>query len=91
MENNQDFVIENGVLTKYNGPGGDVTIPAGVTRIDIEAFKDCTDLTSVTIPESVTEIGYNVFTNCRRLVIHAPAGSYAEQYAKKNSVKFEML
>ena len=68
MENKQDFVIENGVLQKYNGPGGDVTIP-----------------------ESVTEIGYNVFTNCRRLVIHAPAGSYAEQYAKKNSVKFEML
>lgn len=23
-----DFVIENGVLTQYNGSGGDVTIPA---------------------------------------------------------------
>ena len=91
MENKQDFVIENGVLQKYNGPGGDVTIPAGVTKIGECAFEDCTGLTSVTIPESVTEIGYNVFTNCRRLVIHAPAGSYAEQYAKKNSVKFEML
>ncbi len=91
MENKQDFVIENGVLKKYTGPGGDVTIPAGVTEIGFSAFKDCTNLTSVTIPESVTEIGYNVFTNCRRLVIHAPAGSYAEQYAKKNSVKFEML
>jgi hypothetical protein len=68
-----------------------VTIPAGVTKIWDNTFKDCTGLTSVTIPESVTEIGYNVFTNCRRLVIHAPAGSYAEQYAKKNSVKFEML
>ncbi len=91
MENKQDFVIENGVLQKYNGPGGDVTIPAGVKEIGESAFEDCTGLTSVTIPESVTEIGYNVFTNCRRLVIHAPAGSYAEQYAKKNSVKFEML
>lgn len=91
MSGNQDFVIENGVLQKYNGPGGDVTIPAGVTKIWDNTFKDCTGLTSVTIPESVTEIGYNVFTNCRRLVIHAPAGSYAEQYAKKNSVKFEML
>ena len=24
MENNQDFVIENGILKKYTGPGGDV-------------------------------------------------------------------
>ena len=31
MENMQDFVIENGVLEKYKGPGGDVTIPEGVT------------------------------------------------------------
>ncbi len=91
MENKQDFVIENGVLQKYNGPGGDVTIQEGVTEIGECAFEDCTGLTSVTIPKSVTKIGYNVFTNCRRLVIHAPAGSYAEQYAKKNSVKFEML
>ncbi len=33
MENKQDFVIENGVLTNYTGPGGAVTIPAGVTKI----------------------------------------------------------
>lgn len=30
MGNKQDFVIENGVLTKYTGPGGDVTIPEAV-------------------------------------------------------------
>ena len=24
MSGNSDFVIENGVLEKYNGPGGDV-------------------------------------------------------------------
>ena len=45
MENNQDFVIENGVLTKYNGPGGDVTIPEGVKEIGWSAFKDCKKLT----------------------------------------------
>ena len=33
MEINQDFVIANGVLIKYKGPGGDVTIPMGVTEI----------------------------------------------------------
>ena len=30
MENKQDFVITKGVLEKYKGPGGDVTIPEGV-------------------------------------------------------------
>ena len=33
MENKQDFVIENGVLTNYTGPGGDVTIPESIKKI----------------------------------------------------------
>lgn len=53
-----DFVIENGVLTKYNGPGGEVVIPDGVVCIGNGAFKDCTSMTSVIIPDSVTGIGY---------------------------------
>jgi hypothetical protein len=57
MENMQDFVIENGVLEKYKGPGGDVTIPEGVKEIGLWAFEVCANLTSVTIPEGVTEIG----------------------------------
>ena len=34
MSNANDFVIEQGVLTKYIGPGGDVVIPEGVTVIE---------------------------------------------------------
>ncbi len=49
-----DFVIEDGVLTKYNGPGGDVVVPDGVTSISGIAFEGRTDITSVTIPASVT-------------------------------------
>ena len=30
MSGNSDFVIENGVLVKYNGSSGDVTVPEGV-------------------------------------------------------------
>ena len=45
MENKQDFVIENGVLQKYKGPGGDVTIPEGVTEIESSAFYGCKKLT----------------------------------------------
>ena len=39
MSNANDFVIEQGVLTKYTGPGGDVVIPDGVTEIGYQAFK----------------------------------------------------
>ena len=65
MENKQDFVIAEGVLTKYNGPGGDVVIPAGVKKIGEGAFKGCTALTGVTIPEDVTKIGERAFYGCR--------------------------
>ena len=33
MSNTQDFIIENGILQKYNGPGGEVVIPDGVIEI----------------------------------------------------------
>lgn len=56
MENNSDLVIESGVLIKYNGPGGDVVISAGIMKIGDDAFRGCMGLTSVTIPESMTEI-----------------------------------
>lgn len=56
-----DFVIEDGVLTEYNGPGGDVVIPDSVTSIGDYAFLSCDGLTSVTIPDSVTSIGEYAF------------------------------
>ncbi len=67
MENKQDFVITKGVLTKYNGRGGDVVIPEGVKEIGKRAFQNCTGLTSAVIPESVTEIGYGAFMGCTGL------------------------
>lgn len=33
-----DFVIQNGVLTEYYGDGGNVVIPNGVTSIGSKAF-----------------------------------------------------
>ena len=46
----KDFVIEHGVLTKYEGAGGGVVIPEGVTEIGRNAFYRCMSLKSVTIP-----------------------------------------
>lgn len=62
-----DFTIENGVLKKYNGPGGDVVIPQGVTKIDNWAFNPANNLTSIIIPDSVTSIGAFSFYECNNL------------------------
>ena len=67
MSNASDFIIENGVLTKYVGREKEVTIPDGVTAIGEEAFSWCSRLTNIVIPESVTAIGRCAFSNCGRL------------------------
>lgn len=70
-----DFTIKNGVLTKYNGAGGAVTIPEGVTEIGDLAFSECAGLTSITIPDSVTKMGQLVFQQCTGLTsITLPKG-----------------
>nr|WP_325231718.1 leucine-rich repeat domain-containing protein [uncultured Oscillibacter sp.] len=68
MKTKQEFVItKKGVLTKYNGPGGDVVIPEGVKAIGERAFYGCKSLESVIIPEGVTEIGGFAFRGCTEL------------------------
>ena len=52
----EDFAIEDGVLVKYNGPGGDVVVPDGVTVIGEKAFQGNRAVTSVTLPYGVTKI-----------------------------------
>ncbi len=67
MSNINDFVIENGVLKKYQGQGGDVVIPEGVTSIGDSAFAGCSSLTSIVIPKGVTSIGTGAFSSCSSL------------------------
>lgn len=67
MENKTDFLIENGVLTKYQGPGGHVVIPEGVTEIGERSFASCAALTGVTLPEGLLSIGPEGFFGCRAL------------------------
>lgn len=65
------FVIDNGILLSYEGPGGDVVVPDGVTAINDGAFYSGPnimpkywgryDVTSVTLPNSVVRIGSKAF------------------------------
>ncbi|MCQ2052267.1 MAG: leucine-rich repeat domain-containing protein, partial [Bacteroidaceae bacterium] len=65
-----DFIFsdtEKTLLMEYNGKGGDVIIPDGVTLILENVFRDRTDITSVTMPESFKSIKSNAFRGCRNL------------------------
>ena len=57
----REFIVENGQIVKYMGPGGDVVIPDGITRIGPRVFKNFGILESVTIPDSVKIIGEEAF------------------------------
>lgn len=67
-EDSAEFVIDaSGVLTKYNGAGGAVTIPGTVKTIGNSAFGNCDSLTSITVPGSVKTVGASAFTYCDSL------------------------
>ena len=70
----------------------EIVIPEGITSIRYSAFCGCESLESVTLPASITFIddanlhitAYKIDEDIVKKV-YAPAGSYAEQYAKKFS------
>lgn len=61
---------------------------AGIKRIGNRAFEHCGALEHVYLPGTEMEIDGTAFLFCDRLTIHAPAGSYAEQYARENNIPF---
>lgn len=67
MEDQKDFMIEDGVLIQYAGQGGVVEIPKGITRIGESAFAFHDSLRQVVIPEGVTGIGSRAFIFCTAL------------------------
>lgn len=64
-----------------------LVIPDSVTTITGGAFYGCSKLESLTIPGSVNSIGENAFSNCNALVITAPEGSAAYEYAVKKGIE----
>ena len=65
-----------------------MTISDSVVEIMSNAFCECTKLEKVIIPGSVTFIGWGALNTVCNTTIYAPAGSYAETYAKENNIPF---
>ena len=75
----RDFVIEdNGRLTAYHGPGGEVTIPEGVLKIGEGAFAGCVRLKEAMLPEGLTDMGRLAFYGCEGLLQAEIPGSLRE-------------
>jgi hypothetical protein len=78
-DNDQQTWIYNNITVILKDKEGkeitDYVIPEGVTAIGGNAFKGCTNLSSITIPGSVTSIGQNAFNYCASLTsITIPSG-----------------
>ena len=65
-----------------------INLPDSVTYIGNEAFRSCVNLKKVTLGNNIKYIGDSAFYKCSYVIISAPIGSYAEEYAKNNNLKF---
>ncbi|MBE6801653.1 MAG: leucine-rich repeat domain-containing protein [Ruminococcaceae bacterium] len=69
-----------------------VVIGGKVEDIGSEAFMKCTSLDTIVIPDSVDSISDDAFKDANEdMVIYCNEGSYAEEYAVKNNIKYTTL
>lgn len=69
-----------------------VELPEKVNEIGECAFWGCSSLDFLVIPDSVKKIGLNAFTNTdQQFIIQCSFGSYAEEYARKNKIKYQLV
>ena len=76
----------------YNCPSiVEVTLPENIKRIGGYAYSSCPNLKKIYIPESVCEIGEGLLYNSPNAVVITPKGSFAEEFCKTHSIKYETV
>lgn len=68
-----------------------VDLPPKTIHIECRAFYDCRSLERIYIPSSVGFIGDEAFGNCNKLLIECEAGSYAQSYAIKEKIPYQIV
>ena len=67
-----------------------IEIPEGCASIGAKAFLNCEKLVKLYIPASVNNIAFNAFNGCDNLVIYAPKGSLAIEFAERLNITHEI-
>ena len=84
-----DYVISDGVLTKYTGEATDIAIPDGVTVIGEEAFER-TYVEHVWVPASVQELKYSAFSGSRlRTITFQDDDQHPSQLKRIEGIAFD--
>ncbi len=61
-------------------------------EIEDRAFRGCRSLDIITIPDSVIKIGDGAFDMVHKMfIIQCSFGSYAEEYARKHKIKYQLV
>ena len=86
---------ENSSLTTIGGSAlrgcsvlTELVLPDGLKTVYGNALRDCSALMSVYLPDSVSYMASSAFSGCANVVLSVAEGSYAEQWAITNNVKY---
>jgi len=83
-----DLVIENGVVTGYNGTDTEISIPSDVTEIADDALAN-SSLTKVYIYSDIALNGNNIFPS--GVTIACYENSTAYEYATEHNIEVEII
>lgn len=69
-----------------------VELQENLVEIGERAFLGCSSLDFLIIPDSVKQIGLDAFANMdKQFILQCSFGSYAEEYARKNKIKYQLV
>ncbi len=83
----EEFVEVNHILVAYNGEGGCVSVPGGITSLGSGAFMSNDRITAVYLPDTIKTVNEAAFgeAGSLRTVIFSPGVEWIDEYAFSGS------